>query len=342
MDFGLQAYNEGSYVQAVQAFQFAVTADPRSEKARLSLGYALAMQFKPGTTDPDSLKIAERADAAFRSVLEVNPNNRTALASLGALDATLRKFDESKSWYGRLLQVDPANSEAFYGLGVIAWKQAFAPIQDARRNLNMNASENGLSDANVRSTFRQKYGPVIADGIASLMSAMRVNPNYVDALAVLVLLYSLQAELEDTASAAAQDIEKAEEFGKQAAKLRGSGTSTGPAPTFPLQRPVSIAPMTLPPPKPLPQRIRFANLTHRVEPIYPPLARQARIQGTVRFTVTVAKDGTVSNIQLLSGHPLLVAAAQEAVRQWQYTPTLLNGQPVEVVIPADVTFTLPQ
>lgn len=82
------------------------------------------------------------------------------------------------------------------------------------------------------------------------------------------------------------------------------------------------------------------NLIHKVDPEYPALARQARIQGTVRFDATIGKNGHIDNLQLVSGHPLLVAAATEAVKQWVYKPTLLNGNPTEVATTIDVTFTL--
>jgi protein TonB len=111
----------------------------------------------------------------------------------------------------------------------------------------------------------------------------------------------------------------------------------------------AAAPPPPPPPKAVtPQRIRVggnvqaANLIRKITPTYPPLAKQARIQGTVRFTAVIGKDGTIQNLQLVTGHPLLVAAAQEAVKQWQYKPTLLNGEPVEVVTQIDVNFTLSQ
>lgn len=86
--------------------------------------------------------------------------------------------------------------------------------------------------------------------------------------------------------------------------------------------------------------VQAVNLIDKVTPVYPPLAKQARIQGVVRFTVTIGKDGRVLDIQLISGHPLLVAAAKDAVAQWVYKPTLLNGNPVEVVTQVDVNFTL--
>jgi len=101
-----------------------------------------------------------------------------------------------------------------------------------------------------------------------------------------------------------------------------------------------------PPPKKVPQRIRVggqveaAKLIYHPNPQYPPLAKMARIQGTVRLEAVIAKDGTIQDLKVLSGHPLLVRSALDAVKQWRYQPTLLNGQPVEVVTEIDVHFTL--
>jgi len=86
--------------------------------------------------------------------------------------------------------------------------------------------------------------------------------------------------------------------------------------------------------------VQAANLLTKVMPVYPPLARQARIQGHVVMNAVIGKDGTVQNLSLVSGHPLLAPAAMEAVKQWTYKPTLLNGQPVDVSTQIDVNFTL--
>jgi TonB family protein len=102
----------------------------------------------------------------------------------------------------------------------------------------------------------------------------------------------------------------------------------------------------LPPPANGVMRIRVGgnveanNLIKKVTPLYPPLAKQARIQGTVQFTALIGKDGSILSLQLVSGHPLLVPSAQEAVSQWMYKPTLLNGNPVEVITQIDVNYTL--
>jgi len=99
-------------------------------------------------------------------------------------------------------------------------------------------------------------------------------------------------------------------------------------------------------PKVAVQRVRVSQgvsqglLIRRVQPNYPPLARQARIQGQVVLQAEISKDGTIQNLQLISGHPMLAPAAIEAVKQWRYKPYLLNGEPVAVETQVVVNFTL--
>jgi TonB family protein len=88
--------------------------------------------------------------------------------------------------------------------------------------------------------------------------------------------------------------------------------------------------------------VSSAKLLNRVQPVYPPLARQTRISGTVRLHAIVAKDGAIQSQEVISGHPLLQQAALDAVHQWRYEPTLLNGEPVEVDTTIDVIFALNQ
>src|SRR5271166_3897849 len=81
-------------------------------------------------------------------------------------------------------------------------------------------------------------------------------------------------------------------------------------------------------------------LIRRIQPTYPPLARQARIQGAVILEAIIGTDGSITNLHVVSGHPMLVSAAVEAVKQWKYRPYLLNGQPVEVQTQVQVNFRL--
>ncbi len=127
------------------------------------------------------------------------------------------------------------------------------------------------------------------------------------------------------------------------------GDAGGPA-FLPFERPINIKPPTPTPhpPKPTsgPMRVskgvQMAKLVKQVIPTYPPLAKNARISGVVHLVGIIAKDGTIRNLQLIDGHPLLARAAIEAVAQWVYKPTLLSGEPVEVICPIDVNFTLSQ
>lgn len=136
--------------------------------------------------------------------------------------------------------------------------------------------------------------------------------------------------------------------------LTSSGSTGLPAATWMLPEPglpeaaragkAADGGSTAAPPKSGPMRVskgvQMAKLLREVRPIYPSLARAARIEGTVRLRAIIAKDGTIRNLQLLSGHALLAQASLDAVRQWLYAPTMLSGEPVEVETEIDVTFTL--
>ncbi|HEY7353804.1 MAG TPA: TonB family protein [Terriglobales bacterium] len=99
-------------------------------------------------------------------------------------------------------------------------------------------------------------------------------------------------------------------------------------------------------PKVAVQRVRVSQgvtqgmVLHRVQPVYPPLARTARVQGSVILAAEIGKDGTIQNLHVISGHPLLTQAALDAVKQWRYRPYILNGEPVVVDTQVTVNFTL--
>jgi protein TonB len=135
----------------------------------------------------------------------------------------------------------------------------------------------------------------------------------------------------------------------------GGGTGAGDVINSMLGRTLEIAPPA-PPPTPArsperkdahpPVRIKVGGLVQQAkliqapQPVYPALARQARISGTVRLAAVIGRDGRIANLRVITGHPMLVPAAVDAVRQWEYQPTLLNGDPVEVATEIDVNFTL--
>ena len=129
--------------------------------------------------------------------------------------------------------------------------------------------------------------------------------------------------------------------------VNGSGGGNGCFPGgVPWATQAPPPPPPTPPTAPKQQMVRrggdviAAMALYQPKPVYPPLARMARIQGTVVLQAILSRDGTIQDLKVLSGHPLLVQAALDAVRTWRYQPTLLNSEPVEVLTEIDVKFTL--
>jgi protein TonB len=142
------------------------------------------------------------------------------------------------------------------------------------------------------------------------------------------------AILNEQPVASSPDVSALGVEGGTGANRRGVPGSVGPA--------VEVAP---PPPSAPTHPLRLShwaegNLIYRVQPVYPPIARQARIQGTVELRAIVSKAGTIESLAVLSGHPILVKSALEAVRQWRYRPYLLNSEPIEVETDITVNFVL--
>ncbi len=109
----------------------------------------------------------------------------------------------------------------------------------------------------------------------------------------------------------------------------------------------SVAPTPPPPPVSIkhafrPSSLLEGSLIRRVQPMYPPLARSARVQGSVVLAAVISKAGTIENLTLISGHPMLVPAALQAVSQWRYRPYILNGEAIEVDTQITVNFVLGQ
>ena len=143
------------------------------------------------------------------------------------------------------------------------------------------------------------------------------------------------ANLNEQPVASSPDVSALGVVGSTGTRGRGVFNSIGPA--------VEVAPPSLPPAPKHPIKVSHwaeGNLIHRVQPIYPVIARQARIQGPVELRAIVSKTGTIENLVVLRGHPMLVSAAIDAVRQWRYRPYLLNGEPIEVETEITLNFIL--
>jgi TonB family protein len=299
---------------------------------------------------PESRAIPEQEIAAK---LQQDPNNISLLLSMGSMkmadagplrdeDERAATLDEAQSYYARVVSLDPQNAKALYSLGVIGWMRVFPALRTARAQLAMDPETPGpLRDRDLRAVLNGKYASALNNSVVDLERVLAIDPGNNDSMAYLNLVYRAKADLEDTAEAARADSVMADHWVQKALETAQERAASG----APVNRTFVQAP---PPPFPgTPTRIRVgsnvqaANLVHQVDPVYPPLALKARIQGTVRFDAVIAKDGTMVKLQVLSGHPLLVQPALEAVKQWLYKPTLLNGEPVEVITTIDVNMVLP-
>ena len=218
-----------------------------------------------------------------------------------------------------------------------------------------------IPDAGLRQNVRAQHGAQIEDGLRMLQIALQLDPGYSDAMAYMNLLYRIQAGIADTQEQCADLIGKADKWVEKAldAKRRQAQNPRPAAAALDVDGPAPVPALAPPPPPPPPLPpgasqarmeapgalriggdVQQAKLVRQVPPDYPAAAHQAGISGVVRLAVLIAKDGTVKNIEVESGHPLLIPAAIDAVRQWVYQKTLLNGDPVEVVTTVTVNLQL--
>jgi len=354
---GIAEYKSARYQDAVEDFQKSISLNPNELAPHLYLATAWMTLYIPGSVAPENLNLQHNAETEFNRVLELDSKNITALQSLASLnyqvaqgmanlDEKTRKLDDAAAWYQRVLTVDPRDKVAYYSLGVIAWVKWYAGWMGARAQLGMRPEQPGpLRNAAVRQDLLARYSAVLSDGMANLDKALEIDPHYDDAMAYMNLFIRERADLLNTPEEYRRDIEVADQWVQKAIASKKSKASASSS---------SYAPPPPPPPPPpannqqTPQRIQIggniqqANLIRKVDPVYPPLGPHAHIQGVVRFTAIIGKDGSVQNLTLVSGHPLLIESALQAVKQWVYKPVLLNGEPVEVVTTIDVDFALKQ
>jgi len=115
--------------------------------------------------------------------------------------------------------------------------------------------------------------------------------------------------------------------------LDAFNTHRGPEPPLEIER-------TTPRTMKVSAGVQAARLVHRVEPLYPPLARQIRLEGRVELHAIIATDGRIKSLEVVSGEPPFIQSALRAVHEWRYQPTLLNNEPVEIETYVTVVYTL--
>lgn len=233
MNKGVQAYKNAKFPQAVNHFKEAVNLDPTSQNARLYLAMSYMTQWVPGADSPDNNKLAQASRDEFEKVLQTDPNDKTALASMasiaynsassGSPEEKAKYLAEAKKWNQRRIEVDPQEAEAYYSLGVIAWGEAYGPIQTARVNSKppMRAEDPGpIKDAKVRAELKEKYGSTIDQGVQNLQKAIEIDKEYDDAMTYLNILLRKKADLADTPEEAQADTALADKWFNSAVETK--------------------------------------------------------------------------------------------------------------------------
>lgn len=356
MKQGEAAYNRGDYKEAAAEFETAVQLEPGNLKARLLLADALLRQFIPGTEAANPL--VTRAQEQYREVLARDPGNKEATQGMLALLTNTKQFAEAHDWALKAIQADATDKFAYYTAGFLDWAMSYPDYASARQAAGMKPQDPGIiPDANLRLKVRTEHMAQIEDGRRMLQIALQLDPDYVDAMAYMNLLYRIEAGIVESEQQSAGLVSQVDDWVKKAldAKRRQAQNPQQAA----ASRPAALGSTPPPPPPPPPPgdaqaraippgailiegSAQQAKLVSQQPPVYPPLARQAGISGTVQMRVVIARDGTVQHVEVVSGHPLLVPAAIDAVRHWVYRQTLLNGQPVEVATTVNVSFQLGQ
>jgi len=214
---GVQAFKNAQYPVAVEHFKTAVELDPAFPTARLYLATAYMQQYIPGADSKENNQMADAAKEQFMKVLEQDPKNEVGIASVASLYLNQKKWDEAQQWYEKLVAINPKNADAYYSIGFIAWSKWYPAYGAARVNLGMKQEDPGpIKDKKVKAELKEKFLPVINNGLAALDKALEINPEYDDAMAYENLLVRERADLMDTPEEYKKQVEIADNWVQKA------------------------------------------------------------------------------------------------------------------------------
>jgi len=231
MNQGVKAYKNNKYADAVKHFKQAVQLDPSNQNAQLYLATSYMIQWVPGADNPDNQKNYNAAKQEFQTVLQKDPANNLALASMasmaymsassGTQDQKTAALEEARKWNDRRIEVDPKDAEAYYYIGVIDWAEAFTPIQTERVNEKINANDPGpLKEGKPKEDLKAKYQKTIDSGIDALKKCLTYDSENEDAMSYMNLLLRKKADLEDSPDAAKADIAQAEDWSNKSIDMK--------------------------------------------------------------------------------------------------------------------------
>jgi len=221
---GVTAFKNGQSDQAIEDFKQAKEADPTLLNARLYLATAYASLYIPGAPSPENLARGNQAVAEFKDVLDKDPNNLSAIDGIGSILFQMggqpfdpKKFEESKTYHEKHIQLKPEDPEPYYWIGVIDWTLAFRANGEMRMDYNKNNIRKQVRDtdplpAAVRTEYTTQYGSLVDEGIQDLQKAISLRPDYDDAMAYLNLLYRRKADMVESQDERASLLKQADDL----------------------------------------------------------------------------------------------------------------------------------
>jgi tetratricopeptide (TPR) repeat protein len=209
---GVNAFKAGQSDAAIEDFKRSTELDPSLMMARVYLATAYASLYIPGAPSPENKARGDQAITEFKNILEIDPNNLTAIDGIGSLlfqmagtpPVNEKGFEDSKTFHQRHIQIKPDDPEPYYWNGVIDWTLAWRGNAVMRLDYNKNNIKKQVHDdqplpAPVRTDYAAKYGTLVDEGISDLQKAISLKPDYDDAMAYLSLLYRRKADMVESA-----------------------------------------------------------------------------------------------------------------------------------------------
>jgi tetratricopeptide (TPR) repeat protein len=232
LDEGVQAFKNGQYDEATLDFQRAKQLDAKLLNASLYLATTYASQYIPGARSEENTKRGQDAVEEFKSVLILDPQNIPAIDGLGSIlfqmagnpyDPDL--FSEAKSYYQKHIDLRPNDAEPYFWIGVIDWTLSFRANAQFRAKYNLSIRGKQLEDNepapdSLRQEYVHEYGAIIDEGIECMEKAMRLRPDYDDAMAYLNLLYRRKADTVTTQAEREQLIQSADDLIDQVKNIK--------------------------------------------------------------------------------------------------------------------------
>ncbi|MCU1318337.1 MAG: hypothetical protein JWN63_3659 [Candidatus Acidoferrum typicum] len=221
---GVAAYKNAQYDSAIEDFKQAKDLDPGLMNARLYLATAYASQYIPGAPSEQNVRLGTQAVNEFKEVLQLDPNNLSAIDGIGSILFQMagtpydpKKFEESKSYHQKHIELKPNDPEPYYWIGVIDWTLAFRGNGELRAAYNREHVNKQVRDDDplppaVRAEYVAKYGALVDEGIAYLQKSIQLKPDYDDAMAYLNLLYRRKADMVESADERANLKKQADEL----------------------------------------------------------------------------------------------------------------------------------